>query len=1057
VRRPQIAAIYARKRLFRTLDAAHKQHRIVWLAGPPGAGKTTLASSYIEARGLPCLWYQIDESDNDVASFFHYFDQAVQAAAPPHGEPLPHLTPEHLPTLGVFVRRYFQAVFDRFPLDSVWVFDNYHALPAESPLHEVLRVALTELPPTVRVIAVSRNDPPPALARLSVHNQLTIVDTQTLKLTPEEATGIAQQLGHGRAAHEMIQRIHAQTDGWAAGLVLLLGREQTEPGATGLTAPQALFDYFAGEIFHKMDAATQRILLESALLPTMTPGTVEQLTGETKSAAVLADLARRSYFTVKSTHAEISYQYHALFRAFLLRELKTRYPPASLAELHLKAAAQLEAEGRIEEAVEVLHAAGAWPELVRVIVMAAPLLAAQARLETIAQWIAWLPVEMTENNGWLLFWLAQRHLMINPAASREYSEKAFALFDQADDALGLYLSLSSVMNALSINWQSLTGIDRWADIFDTLQRRHPVIPSPEADVMVTFSMLAALVQRLPSRPDLPMWLERAKALMHGLPDVNQRILIGSYLANHYMWVGDMKATAWVIQTLEPMYTDKDVAPMSGISWHVVSALYYWGIAGKPGNALDLVNQAWNISEASGARAMDFHITMHGVFASLVMNDVQHALIHLTRMQGMLNRPNPNLALYYYCSSLVATHENDLTLALSHAYQAVMEATRQGALLPMAVSNICLAWVLSKFDKPGEAKKYLEQAQLIGQTMKSSMIECLCLTTESMTALDRGEHFLALEPLSRALALDREMGGVSSPNWSSRELVPLYTFALEHSIEVEHVRATIRKRNLVPETPPLDVEQWPWPYRFYTLGRFSIIQDDAPLTLTAKGQKKPLELLKALIACGGREVSQAQLTAALWPDAEGDAGQQAFEVTLHRLRKMLGEDAPLQLKDGRLTLDARRCWVDVWAFERLLSTLEAGLREHKPDGLDALTQKLFTLYQGAVLDRESELPATLSLRERLRSRFLRNLKELGRHHESQQAWDRATEYYLRALEVEPLAEEFYQKLMLGYHTLERTAEGLAVYERCKKTLHTSLGVGPSRETEALRQSLVAGRA
>jgi len=206
------------------------------------------------------------------------------------------------------------------------------------------------------------------------------------------------------------------------------------------------------------------------------------------------------------------------------------------------------------------------------------------------------------------------------------------------------------------------------------------------------------------------------------------------------------------------------------------------------------------------------------------------------------------------------------------------------------------------------------------------------------------------------------------------------------------------------------------------------------------------------------VSQAQLTAALWPDAEGDAGQQAFEVTLHRLRKMLGEDAPLQLKDGRLTLDARRCWVDGWAFERLLSSLETGLRKHKPDGLDALAQNLFTLYQGTALDRESELPATLSLRERLRSRFLRNLKELGRHHESQQAWDRATEYYLRALEVEPLAEEFYQKLMLGYHTLERSAEGLAVYERCKKTLHASLGVGPSRETEALRQSLVAaGRA
>jgi len=208
----------------------------------------------------------------------------------------------------------------------------------------------------------------------------------------------------------------------------------------------------------------------------------------------------------------------------------------------------------------------------------------------------------------------------------------------------------------------------------------------------------------------------------------------------------------------------------------------------------------------------------------------------------------------------------------------------------------------------------------------------------------------------------------------------------------------------------------------------------------------------LIAFGARAVSQAQLTAALWPDSDGDAGQQAFEVTLHRLRKMLGENAPLQLKDGLLTLDARRCWVDVWAFERLLSSLEADLRERKPDGLEALTRKLFTLYQGALLDRESELPATLSLRERLRSRFLRNLKELGRHHESLQAWDQATVCYLRALEVEPLAEEFYQRLMLGYRSLGRVAEGLATYERCRTVLKGMLGVEPNRETEALRQSL-----
>lgn len=114
VRPPRVVEVYPRRRLFRILDTVHKAHRIAWLAGPPGAGKTTLVSSYVEARGLPCLWYQIDAGDDDIASFFHYFNQALQVASPRHRKPLPCLTPEDLPTLGVFARRYFQAVFLRF-------------------------------------------------------------------------------------------------------------------------------------------------------------------------------------------------------------------------------------------------------------------------------------------------------------------------------------------------------------------------------------------------------------------------------------------------------------------------------------------------------------------------------------------------------------------------------------------------------------------------------------------------------------------------------------------------------------------------------------------------------------------------------------------------------------------------------------------------------------------------------------------------------------------------------------------------------------------------------
>lgn len=74
--------VYLRKSLFKGLDNALKKP-VVWISAPPGAGKTTLISTYLEQRKLPCIWYQIDEGDGDIESFFHYMGIAARHAVPP--------------------------------------------------------------------------------------------------------------------------------------------------------------------------------------------------------------------------------------------------------------------------------------------------------------------------------------------------------------------------------------------------------------------------------------------------------------------------------------------------------------------------------------------------------------------------------------------------------------------------------------------------------------------------------------------------------------------------------------------------------------------------------------------------------------------------------------------------------------------------------------------------------------------------------------------------------------------------------------------------------------
>jgi len=118
VTRPILTGVFQRIRLFDLLDSLRKRP-VVWVTGPAGCGKTTLVSSYVAARGLPCLWYQVDASDEDPATFFYYLGLAAKKAAPRRRKPFPLLTPEYLSGIETFTLRYFENLYACLKIPSV--------------------------------------------------------------------------------------------------------------------------------------------------------------------------------------------------------------------------------------------------------------------------------------------------------------------------------------------------------------------------------------------------------------------------------------------------------------------------------------------------------------------------------------------------------------------------------------------------------------------------------------------------------------------------------------------------------------------------------------------------------------------------------------------------------------------------------------------------------------------------------------------------------------------------------------------------------------------------
>ena len=99
--------------------------------------------------------------------------------------------------------------------------------------------------------------------------------------------------------------------------------------------------------------STQRFLRRTAVLDQLSAPLCEAVVGEPGAQAQLRDLEASSLFLVPLDRRREWYRYHALFREFLLGELR-RVEPDITAKLHLRAADWYEANGSPALALEHL-------------------------------------------------------------------------------------------------------------------------------------------------------------------------------------------------------------------------------------------------------------------------------------------------------------------------------------------------------------------------------------------------------------------------------------------------------------------------------------------------------------------------------------------------------------------------------------------------------------------------------------------------------------------------------------------------------------------------------
>ncbi len=1046
--RPCVPEALVRHRVFSLLDAG-VQRPIVWVQAPAGFGKTTLISSYVEAKRLPTVWVQLDAGDADPATFFHYLELAVKTAAPRFRTPLPLFSPEYLPSPAVFVRRYFHEVFRRLPPACVLVFDDYQDVPADALLHTLMRHAFDEIPAGAHVIVASRQEPPPALARHRASAALSLLGVEDLRLSAEETVDITRE--HGLDLDPAtLALIHTQAQGWAAGLVLLVEhcKQAAEiPATLDHASLSAVFDYFAGEVFAGMPPATREVLLKTALLPRVGSAVAQALTGEARAAEILAVLAHTKFFTVR--HGPATFQYHPLLREFLLAQAKKTYTAAYLAQLRRQAAQFLETEGQPEEAIELWLEAADWAAAGRLIGRLAPELLAQGRRQTLETWLAALPGASIDADPWLCYWLGVCRSVVAPIDARASLEAAFERFAARGDELGQIMAATGMIEAYFFDWGNFAPLDRWIGVLEHFVERDFAWPSRGLELRVLLWLSSALMYRKPDHPLLPVCAERA---MHELAeefDPSRKLAGGAWLLNYYDWLGDPAAAERVVAQLRPLLAKSQAAPLSEVFWDLTCSFHKL-LAGTFDEAAGACTHAHRLMQDHGLHFLSGSVLVQQAICALSSGDLGGAAAALAELEACaLPIRRLDTALAMMARAQLALLRGEPQAALTYAQAAVDCARETGTVGVEAFSLLVLAVMLAENGRHGEARERIRTARQHMGGMGGRLIRYNALIIEAYLALLAGDTPAADTLVAKCFALGAQAGYLGCLIATPGILARLAAHALRQDIERDYAHRLIRACGLLP--PASELEHWPWRLEIRTFGRFLVLKDGSPIQFSGKAQKRPLELLKCLLALGSWDVPEASLACALWPDAEGDAAHQSLNVTLHRLRKLLGCDKAIRCSDNRITLDPRYCWVDTWAFERLLGDTDA-LEPGDEAACQARVRRAIALYQGAFLAGDTDSPWSASMRERLRSKFIRHVGRLAERLEAAGEVAQAAEHYRRGLEVDDLAEAFYQRLMRCYLHQGMRAEGLRLYQRLRQSLSLVLGIRPSPESEALRQRL-----
>lgn len=979
---PLVQDILPRPRLFNLLDI-QSGIPVFWIYGPPGAGKTTLAASYFAHSEQQCIWYRVDAGDNDVATFFYYAGLAVQNAYPRRRVNLPLFTPESTDGFEAFARSYFRQLFSYLESGDALVFDNCHELQADAALLTALTIAAEEVPHGNALFCISRNAPSEVFSRLQLYNQCREIDWNSLRFTMDESRALLR-LYHFNFSETSLAWLYEKTRGWVSGLILLArnGRsDESLPVLEPLQESTALFGYLASEVFAKLSPEINEFLMIAAILPEMTVTSIQELTGNSQAKRLLNEMAGKGYFLECSAGAGPVYQFHPLFRDFLMARGQSSIEPYRLFALQLQAAQLLEKQGNVEHAIGLYRQLQCWPELKKLLLAQAESWICCGRHRSLIHWLECIPESEVGNDDFYRYWLGIAYVPVDAKCAYALLEKAHESFVAQRNAEWSYKTWSAIVETICFARDDFGPLKKWIDSFSDIRVLFPYFFSPELRAKVFSSAVLAMSVLDTRNPWLTEVVRLSEYAVRLIPIelFQQAVLIN--LSYYYNFTGNLARFRVFAPKLRKALYNEKLPPAARILASVMLMLL--AICSDEEEAESLYDYGIKLAEQSGVYLFNGLLYGFNIYRSALKGDLNTARSLLEYANEKTpTRFTHDFAHYNQIAAWLAALDGDIELALAHNSVALDLEQQLHYPFGIAMTKDLNVQLLAKQGRWVEAATQLDGERRIVDSLASKCLTHKLACSSAWFSYLRDDEAELIKHLRTAFVIGRAENLLAWYGLLPEVLLALCCKALEYGIEISYTQDLIRIYKLFPEQPPLHLENWPWANHFYTLGQFTILADGQELEHSGKTPVKVLELLQIIIAFGGTQVDSLSVTEMLWPDADGDNAQQALETALFRLRKLIGKDS-ITVSGGKISLNKKRCWLDIWAFEQALEQLDELLDSgHAPsaDKLEACLALLDHLYRGPLFG-ETSPPWAEAVRTRLQNKYNKALKRISAYYKN----------------------------------------------------------------------------